>query len=102
MKEKKIGMLCKHVVFITTFLFLIGTAKAQEGASANIHKGQVQSISLEQNFKNPPPSAKARTWWHWMNGNVTKEGIMADLEAMKKVTIEDTYMVVLKQHTTQE
>lgn len=33
-------------------------------------------------FLNPPNEAKARTWWHWMNGMVTREGITADLEAM--------------------
>ena len=37
---------------------------------------------LEADFKNPPVSAKPHTWWHWMNGNVTKAGIKADLEAM--------------------
>ena len=47
-----------------------------------------QSISLEQNFQNPPASAKPRTMWFWINGNVTKEGITADLEAMKKVGIQ--------------
>ena len=40
---------------------------------------------LEKNFKEPPDSAKPRVWWHWMNGNVTKEGITADLEWMKRV-----------------
>ena len=38
--------------------------------------------SMEDNFRNPPSSAKAWTWWHWMNGNASKEGITADLEAM--------------------
>ena len=47
-----------------------------------------QSTSLEQNFKNPPASAKPRTMWFWINGNVTKEGITADLEAMKNVGIQ--------------
>lgn len=47
------------------------------------------TLDLEQDFKNPPPAAKARTWWHWLNGNVTKEGITADLEAMKKVGIQE-------------
>ena len=37
---------------------------------------------LEQAFRNPPSSAKPFTWWHWMNGHVSKEGITADLEAM--------------------
>ena len=41
----------------------------------------------ERDFKNPPASARPHTWWHWMNGNVTKEGITADLEAMAAVGI---------------
>lgn len=40
---------------------------------------------LETGFVSPPDSAKPQTWWHWMNGNVTKEGITADLEAMKQI-----------------
>jgi len=40
---------------------------------------------LENNFAAPPDSARAHTWWHWMNGNVSREGITADLEAMKRV-----------------
>ena len=43
--------------------------------------------SLEQEFKNPPNSAKPRVWWHWMNGNITKEGIKLDLEWMNRVGI---------------
>ncbi|MBN2180644.1 MAG: hypothetical protein JW715_01925, partial [Sedimentisphaerales bacterium] len=42
---------------------------------------------LEVGFKSPPDSAKPLTWWHWMNGNVTKEGITLDLEKMKEVGI---------------
>lgn len=45
--------------------------------------------SLELGFNNPPASAKARTWWHWINGNVTKAGITADLEAMKKAGLQE-------------
>lgn len=42
---------------------------------------------LEAGFQNPPESAKPRVWWHWMNGNITKEGIKADLEWMERVGI---------------
>jgi len=38
---------------------------------------------MRAGFVKPPSSAKAKVWWHWMNGNVTREGITADLEAMK-------------------
>lgn len=41
--------------------------------------------SLDTGFRNPPASARPYTWWHWMDGNVTKEGITADLEDMARV-----------------
>ena len=41
--------------------------------------------ALVEGFRAPPQEARAHTWWHWMNGNVTKAGITADLEAMKRV-----------------
>jgi hypothetical protein len=46
-----------------------------------------QDSALEQGFKQPPASAKPRVWWHWMNGNITKEGIKLDLEWMHRVGI---------------
>ena len=46
-----------------------------------------QNLPLEEGFKNPPESALPRTWWHWTNSNVTKEGITKDLEWMKRVGI---------------
>jgi hypothetical protein len=38
--------------------------------------------TLERGFATPPASARPHTWWHWINGNISKEGITADLEAM--------------------
>src|SRR3989440_11176787 len=49
--------------------------------------GQSSRDALERGFVDPPDSAKPRVWWHWMNGNVTKEGIKLDLEWMKRVGI---------------
>ena len=42
---------------------------------------------LLEGFQNPPDSAKPRVWWHWMNGNITEEGIKLDLEWMHRVGI---------------
>jgi hypothetical protein len=47
---------------------------------------------LDRGFENPPEAARPRAWWHWMNGNVTKEGITADLEWMKRVGIAGMQM----------
>ena len=48
---------------------------------------QTQGDALLRGFQNPPDSAKPRVWWHWMSGNVTKDGIKADLEWMKRAGI---------------
>ena len=40
---------------------------------------------LKSGFENPSNSARPRVWWHWMNGNITKEGIKLDLEWMHRV-----------------
>ena len=42
---------------------------------------------LKRGFENPPATARPRVWWHWMNGNITKEGIKLDLEWMHRVGI---------------
>src|ERR1017187_6687121 len=41
--------------------------------------------SLKSGFVNPPQSARPLVWWHWMNGNISKEGIKLDLEWMHRV-----------------
>ncbi|HVU36411.1 MAG TPA: glycosyl hydrolase [Opitutaceae bacterium] len=40
---------------------------------------------LADGFRHPPADARPQTWWHWMNGNISREGIKADLEAMKHI-----------------
>ena len=50
-------------------------------------QGQSSAAALESGFQTPPNSAKPRVWWHWMNGNITKEGIKLDLEWMNRVGI---------------
>ncbi len=46
---------------------------------------QQTSDPLLAGFQNPPESAKPRVWWHWMNGNITREGIKLDLDWMHRV-----------------
>lgn len=43
--------------------------------------------TLYSKFLTPPNAAQPRVWWHWMNGNITKEGIRKDLEWMKRAGI---------------
>jgi hypothetical protein len=52
---------------------------------AMLATAQSQKDALKGGFENPPQSARPRVWWHWMGGNVSKEGIRLDLEWMHRV-----------------
>lgn len=43
---------------------------------------------LDEGFRSPPPEARPRVFWQWVNGNITREGITADLEALQRVGIK--------------
>ena len=42
---------------------------------------------IESNFRRPPAATRPQTYWLWMNGHVTREGITLDLEAMQRAGI---------------
>lgn len=73
---KKIGIILLFV-FLSTFSF-------------------AQKVDIESIFKNPPQSAKPWVFWYWLHGAVSKEGITADLEAMKEVGIGGAYLMPIK------
>ena len=54
----------------------------QLGIGAGI--AQSTTDTLKKGFEDPPGSARPRVWWHWMNGNITQEGIKADLDWMHR------------------
>jgi hypothetical protein len=56
-------------------------------AAAEARSAPAAKDALTAGFDNPPAEARPRVWWHWMNGNVTRDGITKDLEWMKRVGI---------------
>lgn len=54
------------------------------------HKMTVQD--LESGFVNPPETVQTSVYWYWMCGNISKEGVIKDLEAMKKVGINRAFI----------
>ena len=69
---KQQNNLAHLLVFLFLFLFLI-----------IISCSQPQKVKFDETgFKNPPPGVKIHTWWHWVDGSITKEGISKDLESM--------------------
>jgi hypothetical protein len=45
--------------------------------------GEARSDSLMTGFVNPPDSARPGVYWYFMDGNLSREGMTRDLEAMK-------------------
>ena len=69
-----------------TFLMLI-VALALIGVQCKTDKVSENKNTLARNFVSPPDSARIWVYWFWLNSNLTREGITADLEAMKRVGI---------------
>ncbi len=56
-------------------------------ATAPLPAAGQSSDNLLTEFADPPASARPRVWWHWMNGNITEDGIEKDIAWMKRVGI---------------
>ena len=52
--------------------------------------------SLYSQFTNPPAEAKPWTFWYWMHGAVSKEGIKADLKAMQEIGLGGAYLMPIR------
>ena len=50
------------------------------------------AASLYDGFVKPSTDFGPQTWWHWMNGNVSKEGIVADLDALAAIGVSGVHI----------
>ncbi|MGA2362612.1 MAG: glycosyl hydrolase [Candidatus Aminicenantales bacterium] len=65
--------------FLVTFTLTFCAAAAACGSRP--------SDPLARGFAAPPGEARPWVYWMWMDGNLSREGITADLEAMKSAGI---------------
>lgn len=54
---------------------------------SSLCRGAGPASELEKGFVSPPESARPWVYWFWLSGNITRAGITADLEAMKRAGI---------------
>lgn len=48
---------------------------------------------LEEGFRNPSSAGvQTSVYWYWISGNVSKEGVAADLESMKRIGIDRAFI----------
>lgn len=64
----------RHIIYAAAALAMACACTSVERQS------QKALEELNAGWQNPPQSARTRVWWHWMNGNITKDGIRKDIE----------------------
>jgi len=47
---------------------------------------------IETGFVRAPDSIQTSVYWYWLSGNISREGVVKDLEAMKKVGINRAFI----------
>jgi hypothetical protein len=65
----------RSVFLVVCALWLPGMAGAQTSRAA-------RDLVLRRGFESPPPQAKLRCYWWWLNGNTTEETITHELTEM--------------------
>lgn len=69
---------------LLTRAFLAGTSALLMGCAA--------ADKRETGFVTPPSSVQTGTYWYWIEGNISKEGVEKDLEAMKAAGINRAFV----------
>jgi hypothetical protein len=73
---------------LLTITVLIANTKgiAQQKRSSTPHP------ELYSGFKTTPDSIQTSVYWYWISGNVSKEGVIKDLQSMKKAGINRAFI----------
>ncbi|WP_395391085.1 glycosyl hydrolase [Novosphingobium sp. BL-8A] len=80
-------VLCAATSLATALVAVPSLAQEQSAAAPGSSAAPAANAPLEEQFRDPPNSARPRVWWHWMNGNISKDGIAKDMAWMKRVGI---------------
>ena len=69
---------------------------SRQSALATSQQGPASAALDPQSFLHPPAAAKPWVFWYWMQAAVSKEGIRADLQAMKSAGIGGAYLMPIQ------
>ncbi|MEP6611795.1 MAG: glycosyl hydrolase, partial [Mucilaginibacter sp.] len=82
----------------TCFCLLLITAFATVSSGQTKHNkrqflnSDAAFKAVENGFINIPDSVQTSVYWYWISDNISKEGVVKDLEAMKKVGINRAFI----------
>lgn len=70
---------------IYRILFFISSVVLSDSCSYHV-------AGIEKGFKLPPDTIQTSIYWYWLSDNISKEGVIKDLQAMKKVGINRAFI----------
>lgn len=78
-------------ILATIIIAIVAACSSQNKAVNNTNKLAALS-TLEAGFLTPPDSIQTSVYWYWMSDNISKEGVVKDLKAMKSVGINRAFI----------
>jgi hypothetical protein len=76
----------KKLFYLSLMAFLVSfTTYSQSRPSSDV-------VALQKTFTHISDSVQTSIYWYWIDGNISKEGVVKDLEAMKKVGINRAFI----------
>lgn len=79
----------KRSLFFILVIFLFFGSMSCKDAKRN---KQVSFTQIESGFKTIPDSVLTSVYWYWISDNISKEGVVKDLQAMKRVGINRAFI----------
>ena len=78
-----IGTTLRLIIFLGATFFI---------PSCSSDKIQISNKNLQTGFVTPPDSIQTSVYWYWISDNISKDGVVKDLESMKKVGINRAFI----------
>ena len=85
------GSAWKKVVLLVTVLFLYANLLTAQQQTRTAENAPAEYAQLKKLFQNPIP-VQTSIYWYWISDNISKEGVVKDLQAMKKVGINRAFI----------
>jgi hypothetical protein len=91
-------MMISHSARILAAIFSLAALLSLANTGANSHAAESKP-RWETDFQTPPQAAQPWVYWFWLNSNITREGITADLEAMHRAGVGGVLIMEVDQGT---
>lgn len=77
----------KRCEFLLTTIFIFISSAYSENINPDTPISKIQKT-----FENGAPNTQLAVYWYWISDNISKEGVIKDLEAMKRVGINRAFI----------